>query len=205
MDCPDENTIARIQAGGADAQEQAQFHAHLDRCPECMRLMEALGHLDGALSPETRTSLSEPAASETGTEPSRRPWMSAFRGRVPAEWRATDLRVTVLAMALTHLSCAFILAPAGVRFFGQRLGTSAGIQEWRGFWVASAACVGLGLVVGPFLALFGWYGLVKNRRWAGEALRAYAATASATLLMIPMTACLLVVLRQESSRSGPKE
>lgn len=202
MNCPDENTIARIQAGEASEQERAQFHRHLDQCLQCMQLIEVLSQLDPLdARPELGTaSDSFAAASFSDSAGARRAEARAKRRLLPR--RVTDLLVTSSAMVLTQVGCSLLLLPASSRYLQPLWNTPDGLSIGQKAWLAWASYFGIELVVGPALALCGVYGVLQGRRWADTLLRVYAASAAATLVMVPMSACLILLLHLESSPGG---
>jgi len=203
MPCPDENTIAHILTGEANADEQAEFHQHLDQCPECLQLISILGGLE-----ESPTELRSPmmpgvssAAKDANPQQARgRPKLA----RMSRAQQQTDLLIALVVMGLAQLGSALLLLPTCHQFLARYPVGFGEFSVWysiRSIWIG---IVEISLVAGPAGALVILFALLTKRSWARTALVIYAWVALPTLLCGPIAICVLFQLRRYRPRTATR-
>ena len=187
MTCPDENTIARILTGGANADERAEFHQHLDQCPECLLLMSVLGGLEES----SADSQWVPAVSSVAEDvPTQR-----AQGRPAGVLRQTDVLIALVVMGLVQVGSALLLLPACHQFLARYPIAFSGFSAWYGIRSLWIAFVEVSLVAGPAWAFIILFALLTKRQWTRIALVTYAWVALPTLVWGPIATCILFQLR----------
>jgi hypothetical protein len=200
MTCPDENTIARILTGGANADERAKFHQHLDQCPECLQLISILGGLEESsakLRSQWVPAVSSVAKDADAQQAQERPRV-AKTALAPQQ---TDLPIALVVMGLAQLVSAMLLLPACHQFLARYPVAFSGFSTWyffRSLWVAF---VEVSLAAGPAWALVILFALRTKRPWALIALPIYAWLALPTLFWGPIAICILFQLRSYRQKS----
>jgi hypothetical protein len=194
MTCPDENTIARILTGEANTDERAEFHQHLDLCPECLQLISILGGLEE--SPVELRSQWVPAVSSVAKDADAQQAQQrhglAKTARAPWE---TDLLIALVVMGLSQLGSALLLLPACHQFLARYPFVFGGLSTWCILSTLWVAFVEVSLVAGPAWALVILFALMTKRPWKPIALAIYAWVALPTLVWGPIAICILFQLR----------
>ena len=188
MTCPDENEFAQVQAGLAGASKVADFHHHLDNCPECLELASLLGCMDGMNEPIQRRSSNEALTQSLIG--------SVFPGKLRPRSKISKRRRRPLlaALGVTFLchaySSAVLLPPLWQAF---RADVPQGILS---YWPLRVIGLPFTLAWGSVGLLFAGvvlYASLFMPRPPRLALRVYALVSLLTGVLAPVGLCLIVV------------
>ena len=195
MTCPDEDTFARMQAGLLESNELANFHRHLDQCPACLELAGVLvgvygdtpGRIVEGIAERNVTKSSDPQSAD-----------GALSHLAPPSRRS---KAAFCAMTLAHAYFGLSIVPVFLRTT-QASGPSRLLAGVFGVFspVVTDYIVMWGFV-GFAWACVGCWALLTNRRWAVVVGRGYAVLSLPTIILGPLSLCLLVALQRPRNRS----
>jgi hypothetical protein len=194
MTCPDENFFARVQAGVLDAGELAEFHRHLDQCPDCFQLASLLGSL-GAQIADPNVGMSS-QISQTAPSVKITTELAASR---KAGWSSPKSRrllaATQAVMGLCSVGCCYLLSPTLLSF------SRGNTDQLRGLFgnalvrLAFLPYLAGWLVIGAIWAFVNAFALISRHNLSRMALWAHAWLSIPTVMLAPLSLCMFHLLK----------